>query len=114
MATIAQKQPVNEPAPENTPADEVQVPPPKVLEHAAKIALNEDKSIMLDYYSESMNNSAFIGQHVDTKEKILIKSAEEYTSTIQNVFKLKDHYIIVTENSIYIVSTDIKMRKIST
>lgn len=70
---------------------EPQIPPAKVLEHAVKIALTEDKSIMMDYYTESMNDSAFIGQHVDTKEKILIKSAEEYTSTIQNIFKAKDH-----------------------
>lgn len=101
--------------PNETPSETpVQIPPAKVLEHAAKIALTEDKSIMMDYFTESMNDTAFIGQHVETKEKILIKSAEEYTSTIQNIFKAKDHYIIVTENSVYIVSTQIKMRKIST
>ena len=43
---------------------------------------------------------------------MLVKNSEEYTSHIQKIYKSGDDYIIMTENSIYIVSGDIQKRKI--
>ena len=40
-------------------------------------------------------------------EKLLVKSEEEYTSPISKIYKVETDYIIVTENSIYLVSSDI-------
>ena len=45
---------------------------------------------------------------------ILVKSDEEYTSTIAKIFKVTDEFIIMTENSIYIVDNKIQLRRIST
>ena len=95
--------------PQTTP----ELPNEKVLMHAAKIAMEQDKPILLDYYSETKSGSAFLGEDGDTKEKILVKNPEEYTSPVQKMFKAKDDYIIVTENSIYIVSGQIKKKTIS-
>lgn len=89
-----------------------EIPSAKVLHHAAKIAIEEDCPILLDYYGESKNGSAFLGQHTDSAEKMLIKSSEEYTSTIKKIFKVEDCYIIMTENSLYIVSSEIKKRRV--
>ena len=78
------------------------------LMQAAKMALEYDRPIMLDYY----------GSHakvVKTKEgdTLLYKSNDEYTSPISRIYKVESEYIIVTENSIYLVSSDIDTKRIS-
>ena len=91
----------------------VDIPNEKVLFHAAKIAIEQDKPILLDYYRETRAQTAFLGEDKDTKERILVKNPEEYTSPVQKMFKAKDDYIVVTENSIYVVSGLIKRKEIS-
>lgn len=102
-------------APANPPQAGVQIdlPNDKVLAHAAKIAMEQDKPILLDYYTDTRLGRAFLGEDSETKEKILVKNPEEYTSPVQKMFKAKDDYIIVTENSVYIVSGSIKRKTIS-
>jgi hypothetical protein len=97
----------------SAPTPTTDLPCDKVLIHAARIAIEQDKPILLDYYKETRVGTAFLGEDGDTKEKILVKSAEEYTSPIQKMFKAGDDCIIVTENSVYIVSGAIKKKKIS-
>jgi ATP-dependent Clp protease ATP-binding subunit ClpA len=46
------------------------------------------------------------------KEKHLVKSDSEYTSAIQNIFQLEGCFIVLTENSLYVVSKEIPVRKI--
>jgi hypothetical protein len=82
------------------------------LKHASKLSIVEDKPIMLDYWTPSLDKKALIGAR-DSGEKLLVKSEDEYTSTIQKFYKSGTEYIIITENSIYIVSSDIPTRKIS-
>jgi hypothetical protein len=89
------------------------LPSAKVLLNAAKIAIEKDRPILLDYYLDSKTGVAFIGQHMKTGDKMLIKSSEEYTSNITKIFSVDGCYIILTENSLYIVSSDIKARKVS-
>lgn len=89
------------------------LPSAKVLLNAAKIAIEKDRPILLDYYLDSKSGVAFIGQHMKTGDKMLIKSSEEYTSNITKIFSVDGCYIILTENSLYIVSSDIKARKVS-
>jgi hypothetical protein len=82
------------------------------LRHAAKLAVVEDKPIMMDYWSNSLDKKALIGVK-ESGEKLLVKSEDEYTSPISKFYKSAEEYIIVTENSIYLVSSDIPTRKIS-
>jgi len=88
------------------------VPSTQALFQAAKLAIKHDKPIQLDYYVDTTTGSAFMGEDQETKEKMLVKSNEEFTSLIQNVYKVGDDYIIVTENSIYITSGKIQKRRI--
>ena len=82
--------------------------------HAAKIAMEQDKPILLDYYKDTKpGGTAFLGEDKDTKEKILVRNPEEYTSPVIKMLKAKDDFIIVTENSVYIVSGSIKKKEIS-
>lgn len=97
-----------------TPAPvDTSFPNEKTLVHAARLALDNDKPILLDYFVASRDGKAFLGEDVNTKEKSLVKSAEEYTSPIQKVFATKTDFIVMTENSIYIVSGLIKKKNIS-
>ena len=50
--------------------------------------------------------------YLETKEKMLVKSNDEFTSLIQKVYKVQEEYIIITENSIYLVSGKIQKRRI--
>ena len=86
------------------------VPPASVLLRAAQVSMAEDKPIYLDYFQDSVDKKCCIG--VQDTTKYLVKSDSEYTSTIQSVFKCESCYIIATENSLYIVSTEIPIKKI--
>ena len=88
------------------------LPSDVTLKHAAKLSIVEDKPIMLDYWSASLDKKALVGVR-ESGEKLLVKSEDEYTSPISKFYKSSTEYIIITENSIYLVSCDIVTRKIS-
>ena len=88
------------------------LPSDVTLQHASKLAIVEDKPIMLDYWTSSVDQKSLIGIR-ENGEKLLVKSEEEYTSPISKFYKSASDYIIITENSIYLVSAEIKSRKIS-
>lgn len=88
------------------------LPENTTLQHAAKLAIVEDKPIMLDYWTNSLDKTVLIGVK-DNKEKLLVKSEEEYTSPISKIFKVGKEYIVMTENSIYIVDVEIPTKRIS-
>jgi hypothetical protein len=68
---------------------------------------------MMDYWITSIEKTVMIGVREDGK-KMLIKNAEEYTSYIDKVFRINNKdYIIMTENSIYIVDSGIPSKKVS-
>ena len=94
------------------------LPDIKTLQNAAKLSIVEDKPIILDYWVQSIEKSVMIGIREDGK-KMLIKNAEEYTSYIEKVFKVQNKesgnadYIIMTENSIYLVDAAIPNKRVS-
>jgi hypothetical protein len=98
-------------------ASEIVVPSDKTLKHAARIAIEQDKPIMLDYYNETREGKAFLGEDGATKEKMLVRSEEEYTSLIQKIFRAGkepgDDFIVITENSIYVIAGTTKKKTIS-
>ena len=82
------------------------------LQNVTKLSIVEDKPVMFDYWTDSLDKKALIGVR-ESGEKLLVKSAEEYTSPIAKFYKSMTEYIIITENSIYVVSSDIPTRKIT-
>ncbi len=87
-------------------------PSNQCLQHVVKIAVVDDKPIMLDYWTNSQDNKVLIGVR-ENGEKLLVKSEDEYTSPIEKIYKVEGEYIIVTENSLYIVSNKIATKRIS-
>ena len=67
------------------------LPSDTTLQHASKLAIVEDKPILLDYWTSSVDKKALVGVR-ESGEKLLVKSAEEYTSPIAKFYKSwKDH-----------------------
>ncbi len=87
-------------------------PSNQCLQHVVKIAVVDDKPIMLDYWTNSQDNKVLIGVR-ENGEKLFVKSEDEYTSPIEKIYKVEGEYIIVTENSLYIVSNKIATKRIS-
>jgi len=88
------------------------VPTYACFQHATKVAILEDKPIILDYWTSSLDKTCLIGVR-SNNEKLLVKSEDEYTSPIAKIFKVDTEYIIVTANSVYIVAADISTRRIN-
>ena len=88
-------------------------PHPTTLAHAAKLALQQDRPIMLDYYYPSIKRECKLVKTQD-KDTILYKNGDEYTSPLKKVFQIdgsltntgKD-IICISENSLYIVHSNI-------
>ena len=70
------------------------------------------KPINTDYWIDSLKNQICIGK-LDEKNNIIFKSKDEYTSPIVNISKSGEEYICETENSIYIISSSTKVKKLS-
>ena len=59
------------PAPPAAPASPLLIPGEKALFHAAKLAIELDKPILLDYYAGTQESgTAFLGQDKVTNEKV--------------------------------------------
>ena len=93
-------------------AQNYRLPSDVTLKHAVKLGIVEDKPILMDYWTSSIESKCLIGVR-ENGEKLLVKSEEEYTSPISKFYKSGTEYIIITENSIYLVSADIQNRRIS-
>ena len=88
------------------------LPENATMQHVAKLSIIDDKPIMMDYWTSSLEKESLIGVK-ETQEKLLVKSEDEYTSPITKIFKSGSEFIIVTENSIYLVDKDIPTKRIS-
>ena len=88
------------------------LPTTTTLQHAAKLAIVEDKPIMLDYWTSSLEQKALIGLN-EKGEKLLAKSEEECASAIAKIYKVADELIIMTESSLYVVDNKIQLRRAS-
>ena len=99
--------------PTATPSANAEVlPSVTTLVYASRLAIKEDKPILLDYFLDTYHNKAFMGEDQETKEKMLVKSSDEFTSLIQKVYKVQEDFIVMTENSIYVVSGKVQKRRI--
>ena len=89
------------------------LPPNELWAYLSKLSISDDKPIMLDYWTDSLEKKVLIGVKKESEEKLLVKNAEEYTSPISKIYKVAGCYIICTENSIYLVSADIPTKHIN-
>lgn len=88
-------------------------PHEKTMMHAVKLSISEDKPIMMDYWVPSLQKKALIGVREENNERMLVKSEDEYTSPIAKLFNVETDFIVMTENSIYLVDSQITRSKIA-
>jgi hypothetical protein len=67
--------------PASAPATAVPLPSAQTLVQAAKLAIQLDRAIQLDYYVDTATNKAFLGEDDEAKEKMLVKSGDEFTES---------------------------------
>ena len=104
--------PVQAPTTSEGSTPQYRVPELATFTNVSKIAITEDKPIMMDYWIAYIEKKALIGVR-ENNEKLLVKSEEEYTSPIQKIFRAGNEYIIMTENSLYIVDNKIPTKRIT-
>ena len=92
-------------------SQERKLPSDLCLKHVAKIAITQDKPAMMDYWVDSLDGKCFIGVK-DSGEKLLVKNEDEYTSPISKIYKVNTEYLIMTENSLYVVDAEVQTRRI--
>jgi len=95
-----------------TTAGGYRLPESTTIQHAVKLSIVEDKPVMMDYWTFSLDKTVLIGVK-ESGEKLLVKSEDEYTSPIAKIFKVGKEYIIMTENSIYLVDVEIPTKRIT-
>ena len=100
---------------ENSTESSYRTPAELTMKHAVKLSIVQDKPIMMDYWTSSVEKNVLIGVRSDGEggEKLLVKSEDEYTSPISKIYKVETDYIIETENSIYLVDAAIPHKRIS-
>jgi hypothetical protein len=100
------------------PLAEFICPSEKTMKHAMELAVKHDRPIVMDYWLGSKAQTCMIGVKDaeipgEQPEKLLVKSEDEYTSPIVKIFKVETEYIVMTENSLYVVDVKIPTRRIS-
>ena len=59
-------------------------------------------------FTSCKNNSSIV---TADGEKIIYKNNEEHTSPIKNTYKVGNEYLVVTENTIYVISANTRVGK---
>ncbi len=80
------------------------MPSEKTLQQAFKLGLIMEKQICGYFYVDSIKGKVSIETHEG--EKIIYKNENEHTSRILNTYKTDSSYIVVTENTIYILGIE--------
>ena len=80
------------------------MPSDKTLQQATKLALKTKKPVCFYFYLDSLKGKISIIS--DGEDRIIFKNEDEHTSPILNTYKSENCYIVVTENTIYILSAE--------
>src|SRR3989344_4614826 len=84
------------------------LPSDKTMQQAVKLSLKLTKPICFYFYIDSLKGKVSIQNRDD--DKIVYKNDDEHTSPIINTYRSDNCYIIVTENTIYIISSDTQIK----
>ena len=91
-------------------SNDISIPSTNTLSQAAKLSIKISKPVCFYFYIDSCNDGIKIC--TNETDKIIFKNLDEHTSSISNIYKVDNEYLIVTENTIYIISSNTKVAKI--
>ena len=93
----------------SAPQTKITIPSDTTLQQATKLSIKLCKPICFYFYIDSCRGKINIVSNEG--DKIIYKNSEEHTSPIKNTYKVGTEYLVVTENTIYIVSCNTKVSK---
>lgn len=82
----------------------ISLPGVNTLNNAAKLSIKFGRPLDFYFYIDSCRGNAQI-VNADG-EKIIYKNNNEHTSPIKHTYKTDNEYLIVTENTIYVLSAN--------
>ncbi len=91
-------------------SEQITIPCDNTLNQAAKLSIKISKPVCFYFYLDSCRGNINIG--TTESDKIIYKNMEEHTSTISNIYKVNNEFLVVTENTIYIISAGTKVTKL--
>ena len=94
-------------APTEQTTGKISLPSNDTLSQAAKLSIKVSKPICFYFYIDSCKGAAQIV--TADGDKIIYKNSEEHTSPIRHTYKVGSEYLIVTDNTIYIISCNTKI-----
>ncbi len=86
------------------------LPSAETLVKAMKLSLKLTKPLDFYFYEESCRDGICI-MH-DGEDMVIYKNDDERTSPISKTFKSEDQFIVITENTIYIISAKTPIRNL--
>ena len=86
---------------------QLELPSDKTLLQSTKLSIKLLKPIDYYFYVESLKGNISI--IMAEGERIVFKNENEHTSPILNTYKSENSYIVVTENTIYMLSNKTKI-----
>ena len=86
----------------------VGLPSDKTMQQAAKLSIKLVKPICFYFFIDSLKGRISISS--DGDDRIIFKNDEEHTSPILNTYKCDDCYIVITENTIYLISSNTRIK----
>ena len=89
-------------------ANKLTLPDSKSLSQACKLAIKLSKPIDFYFYVDSCRGGCQIISN--DGEKILYKNNDEHTSPIKNTYGVGNEFLVVTENTIYILSKNTQIK----
>lgn len=95
-------------ASENNEAISV-LPTENTVMQATKLSMKIGRPICFYFYADSYNGDVKIC--TDGNEKIIFKNMDEHTSTISNIYKVDKDLLILTSNTVYVISANTKVAK---
>ena len=87
------------------------LPSADTLSKALKLSLKLTKPIDCYFYLDSIRDRVCIMN--DGEDMIIYKNDDEHTSPILKTYKSEDQYIIITENTIYLLSANTPIRNVN-
>jgi len=88
-------------------SNKLALPDAKTLNQAAKLSIKISKPICFYFYIDSYKGNCSIV--TSEGDKIIYKNNDEHTSPIKNTYSVGSEYLVVTENTIYVLSKNTKI-----
>ena len=83
------------------------LPSDKTLQQAVKLSIKTAKPICFYFYVDSLKGNCSICS--EGEDKIIFKNSEEHTSPILHTYKCENEYIVITDNTVYILSSSTRV-----